>query len=76
LAAFNNWNFISLSTFWANILYIYLLLNGFGAAALIYKEEHSRNIEGKFCPKCNNALRALTEYECPTCGKIEFKKEE
>jgi ribosomal protein S27AE len=55
-------------------LYVYVLINTLGVAAYLYEEHHNQTAHGKQCPKCGRIMRAIPQYECSQCGKLEFNK--
>lgn len=58
-----------------NVLYAYILLNGLAAGPYIYLEKRATVVASKVCPQCGVMLESSMTYNCPNCGKLEFKKQ-
>lgn len=78
LVFFNYWDVIQLDkiTGFVEFLHVYVLLNAFAAARLIYREKKARVSVDSICPQCKQSLETSVNYTCPNCGHLEFKKQD
>lgn len=76
--AFNFWGVFDFSKLpiphFVDWLYGYLVLNVVLGGVSVYSHK-PRPIPAIACPQCGNPLEATQSYECPSCGKLEFRKE-
>jgi hypothetical protein len=57
-----------------DILYGYIVLNSFFAGPFIYLERKAARVSEIMCPKCRGKLEAITNYNCPNCGRLEYQQ--
>ena len=74
ILAFNHWEIFTIeNSMHTDALWFYVLINTFGVATIVYRR-YKFKPSGKYCPKCSGELQIVTEFKCPNCGEVEFKK--
>lgn len=57
-------------------LYLYILVNGLATGPFIYLEKRARVAFEIICPQCKGPLEVITNYNCPNCGRLEYKQQQ
>jgi hypothetical protein len=57
-------------SFIPGVLWIYLFINVFSAGYSYYQIRNGNPV----CPKCQSKLSEDIHYDCPHCGKLDFKE--
>ena len=73
LLALNSWDIFHIPDVWLNVMWVYLLLNTFAVATIIYRK-YSLKSSNLICPYCKGQLKAKTLYVCPKCGELKPEK--
>ena len=56
------------------LLFVYLIVNGFGASISVAYRRIKTVHTGAECPRCQRRLKVEQQYICDNCGKITFEK--